>query len=398
MVLHQPTAKVLVVEDELMLRMRAVDIVEDAGFTPIEAVNGDDAFAILESRSDIDLLFTDIQMPGIMDGLKLAHAVHARWPSIKIMLVSGQMTPTETERPVNSRFYGKPLEVKKMIAELQEMMREGSLRIDPNISKLLATVPVVETTNQASAASTNSYDSNKSLTAENDSLRLLLEQAGIDAEVLLAQAGIDAKEREAADKLQKLILEELHHRIKNTLATVSAIASQSLRTATSIEHGQHAIEGRLLALGRAHDLLLQARWANADLSDTIRGVTEPYDGEGAGRFVISGPDIKITSGAVIALAMTLNELCTNTTKFGALSVPAGSIDVAWNIDEESQRLKLIWSEKSGPTVRAPSRQSFGTRLIGSLGEQLKGEVRLAYEPTGFIFILDVPMTSLVAPA
>src|SRR3954447_7006951 len=115
------------------------------------------------------------------------------------------------------------------------------------------------------------------LTAENVSLRLLLTQAKLSAEALLAQAGIDAKEREAADKLQKLILEELHHRIKNTLATVSAIASQSLRAATSIEHGQHAIEGRLVALGRAHDLLLQARWANASLEHTIRGATEPYD-------------------------------------------------------------------------------------------------------------------------
>jgi two-component sensor histidine kinase/CheY-like chemotaxis protein len=398
MVLHRPTAKVLVVEDEMMLRMRAVDIVEDAGFTPIEAVNGDDAFAILESRSDIDLLFTDIQMPGTMDGLKLAHAVHARWPSIKIMLVSGQVTPSETEKPVNSRFYGKPLEVKKMIAELQEMLGDGALRIIPaDISKLLATIPRVETHHHAGPAGSNIGTSKESLTAENDSLRLLLEQAGIDAQVLLAQAGIDAKEREAADKLQKLILEELHHRIKNTLATVSAIASQSLRTATSIEHGQHAIEGRLVALGRAHDLLLQARWANADLSNTISGATEPYDGEGAGRFSISGPDIKITSGAVIALAMTLNELCTNTTKFGALSVPAGSIDIAWKIDEAAQRLQLTWSETGGPSVSAPSRQSFGTRLIGSLGQQLKGEVRLAYEPTGFVYTLDVPMTSLVAP-
>src|SRR6202051_547613 len=234
--------------------------------------------------------------------------------------------------------------------------------------------------------------------AKNDSLPLLLEQAGIDAKVLLAQAGIDAKERETADKLQKLILEELHHRIKNTLATVSAIASQSLRTATSMEHGQHAIEGRLVALGRAHDLLLQARWANADLAHTIRGATEPYDSEGSGRFSISGPDIKITSGAVIALAMTLNELCTNTTKFGALSVPAGSVDVAWKIDEAKQRLQLTWSEKGGPSVCAPSRQSFGTRLIGSLGQQLKGQVKLAYDPTGFVYALDVPMTSLVAPA
>jgi two-component sensor histidine kinase/CheY-like chemotaxis protein len=399
MVLHQPPAKVLVVEDEMMLRMRAVDIVEDAGFTPIEAVNADDAFTILESRSDIDLLFTDIQMPGTMDGLKLAHAVHARWPSIKIMLVSGQVTPTEAEKPVNSRFYGKPLEVKKMIAELQEMLGEGTLRIIPaDISKLLATIPRVETPNHAGPAGLNIGASKEFLTAENDSLRLLLEQAGIDAQVLLAQAGIDAKEREAADKLQKLILEELHHRIKNTLATVSAIASQSLRTATSIEHAQHAIEGRLVALGRAHDLLLQARWANADLSNTISGATEPYDGEGAGRFSISGPDIKITSGAVIALAMTLNELCTNTTKFGALSVPAGSIDIAWKIDEETQRLELTWSEKGGPSVSAPSRQSFGTRLIGSLGQQLKGKVRLAYEPAGFVYTMDVPMTSLVAPA
>ena len=236
------------------------------------------------------------------------------------------------------------------------------------------------------------------MTAENDSLRLLLEQAGIDAKALLAQAGIDAKEREAADKLQKLILEELHHRIKNTLATVSAIASQSLRTATSIEHGQQAIEGRLVALGRAHDLLMQVSWANASLANTVRGATEPYDGQGAGRFSIDGPDIGITSGAVIALAMTLNELCTNTTKFGALSVPAGRIEIAWTIDAETQRLRLTWTEKGGPVVQAPTRRSFGTRMIGSLGQQLNGQVQLAYQATGFIYTLDVPLISLTAKA
>jgi two-component sensor histidine kinase/DNA-binding response OmpR family regulator len=391
--------KVLVVEDEMMLRMRAVDIVEDAGFIPIEAVSADEALAILESRSDIDLLFTDIQMPGSMDGLKLAHAVHERWPSIKIILVSGKLTPTEAEKPLNSRFFGKPLEVKQMIAEMQEMIGQGSLSIiQADISLVLAKAVQTETRKVSEVSRSSAFPSNESLTAEIDSLRLLLEQAGIDAEVLLAQAGIDAKQREAADKLQKLILEELHHRIKNTLATVSAIASQSLRTATSIEHGQHAIEGRLVALGRAHDLLLQARWANADLANTIRGATAPYDNEGAGRFSIEGPDIKITSGAVIALAMTLNELCTNTTKFGALSVPSGSVDIAWNIDQGMQRLQLIWSERGGPAVRAPSRQSFGTRLMGTLGHQLKGQVQLAYDPTGFVYTLGVPMSSLVAPA
>jgi two-component sensor histidine kinase/DNA-binding response OmpR family regulator len=401
MLFHQTpvSPKVLVVEDEMMLRMRAVDIVEDAGFTPIEAVNADEALAILESRSDIELLFTDIQMPGSMDGLKLAYAVHERWPSIKIILVSGKLTLTEAEKPIHSRFFGKPLEVKQMIAEMREMIGQGSLSIiQADISPVLEKAVQTETRKIFEAARSNGSASNEILTAENDSLRLLLEQAGIDAEVLLAQAGIDAKERETADKLQKLILEELHHRIKNTLATVSAIASQSLRTATSIEHGQHAIEGRLVALGRAHDLLLQARWANADFANTIRGATAPYDSEGAGRFSIAGPDIKITSGAVIALAMTLNELCTNTTKFGALSVPAGSVDIAWKIDAGMEQLQLTWSEKNGPSVHAPSRQSFGTRLIGSLGQQLKGQVKLAYDPTGFVYTLGVPMSSLVAPA
>jgi two-component sensor histidine kinase/CheY-like chemotaxis protein len=389
---------VLVVEDEMMLRMRAVDMVEDAGFTPVEAVNADDALAILESRSDIELLFTDIQMPGSMDGLKLAYAVHQRWPLIKIILVSGQLKLTEGDKPVDSRFFGKPLDVKQMIAEMQDMIGNGSLKVVPDeVAALIAKAPHPELNGKAvrpeGPGSTQEF-----LTAENDSLRLLLEQAGIDAQVLLAQAGIDAKEREAADKLQKLILEELHHRIKNTLATVSAIASQSLRTATSIEHGQHAIEGRLVALGRAHDLLLQARWANASVEHTIRGATEPYTSIGSGRISIRGPDIRINSGAVIALAMTLNELCTNTTKFGALSVPAGRVEIEWKIDEATQRLHLTWAEKNGPTVHAPSRQSFGTRLIGSLGHQLKGEVHLAYDATGFVYVLDVPMASLVAPA
>src|SRR5688572_32230520 len=118
----EPAAKkptVLIVEDELLLRMRAVDMVEDAGFTPLQAVSADDALALLESRSDIDLLFTDIQMPGSMNGLKLAHAVHERWPSIKIILVSGQLTPSEGDRPTDSRFFSKPLEIEHMIAELQ---------------------------------------------------------------------------------------------------------------------------------------------------------------------------------------------------------------------------------------------------------------------------------------
>lgn len=388
-----PVPNVLVVEDEMILRMRAVDIVEDAGFNPVEAINADQAISILESRSDISLLFTDIQMPGSIDGLTLAHAVHDRWPSIKIILVSGQVKPSESERPADSRFFGKPLGVDQMIAELQGMVGAGTLTIIPDAAGLPA--------NQALDPIARTVPSSRSaqeivLSAENDSLRLLLEQAGIDAETLLIQAGIDAKEREAGDKLQKLILGELHHRIKNTLATVSAIASQSFRAATSIDAGQKAMEGRLGALGRAHDLLMQVSWASASLTHTFSSATEPYDSQGARRFHFNGPDLRITSAAVIALAMTFNELCTNTTKFGALSVPTGRVEIAWTIDESKKGLHLVWTESGGPAVEPPTRRSFGTRMMKSLGQQLNGQVQLVYEPSGFVYSLDVPLGSVAA--
>jgi len=378
---------VLVVEDEMILRMRAVDIVEDAGFCAIEAVNGDEAISILESRSDISLLFTDIQMPGSIDGLKLAHAVHERWPSIKIILVSGQVKPSDNERPADSRFFGKPLGVDEMVGELQKMVGAGALTI---VSKATAWQPDQP---QHPPSTQEAL-----LSAENDVLRLLLEQAEIDAQALLLQSGMDAEKRDSADKLQKLIVGELHHRVKNTLAMVSAIASQSFRGAQSLEQGQKAMDGRLAALGRAHDMLMQVSWANASLTQTLSSATEPYDSQGSRRFHFNGPDIRISSVAVIALAMTFNELCTNTTKFGALSVPTGRVEIAWTVDEPRQRLCLVWTERGGPMVAPPTRRSFGTRMMGSLGQQLTGEVKLAYESNGFTYALDVPLSSIAAAA
>lgn len=246
--------------------------------------------------------------------------------------------------------------------------------------------------------STEAQPPQEFLAAENVSLKLLLAQAQIDARGLLAQAGIDAREREAADKLQKLILEELHHRIKNTLATVSAIASQSLRNVPEAAHAQQAIEGRLLALGRAHDLLLQAQWSSADLGKIVRGATEAFDNPDTPKFTIAGPDVRMTSGAVIAIAMTLNELCTNATKFGALSMPGGRIDIAWTLDAGTQRLHLKWTENNGPAVRAPDKRSFGTRLVETLGRQLKGNVQLTYERSGLVYMFDVPLESLTSSA
>src|SRR5687767_9788357 len=153
------TPVVLVVEDEMVLRMRAVDIVEDAGFVPVEAVSADEAMRILEARDDISLLFTDIQMPGSMDGLKLAHAAHTRWPHIKIILVSGQIAVTDDDKPDDSEFFPKPLEVQEMVLELQEMIGTGALKLLPSL-----------------------IAADDSLARENKELRYLLQQAGIRSE------------------------------------------------------------------------------------------------------------------------------------------------------------------------------------------------------------------------
>src|SRR5687768_2321771 len=410
-----PTPVVLVVEDEMVLRMRAVDIVEDAGFVPVEAVSADEAIQVLESRDDISLLFTDIQMPGSMDGLKLAHAVHRRWPHIKIILVSGQVAVTDGDQPADSRFFPKPLEFEKMILELQEMVGKGALKVMPSVvaaddsltqenkelrhqvqqagmdAKALLLKTVLDTEKQQLIIDEN-QPFQDALTTENDSLKLALEQAGIDANALLVQSGIDAEERDAADKLQHLIHAELHHRIKNMLATVGAITNQSLRTATSMAHASSAIDGRLAALARAHDLLTRVSWDNATIDTTIRNAIEPFD-QGGSRFVLKGDSVRIRSSAVIAFAMTLNELCTNTTKFGALSVPTGQVRLSWRVD--GNRLYFEWAESGGPLVSEPTRKSFGTRMMTSLGQQLKGKVELDYQPGGFIYRLDVPLEALI---
>ncbi len=391
-----PPSVVLVVEDELMLRMRAVDIVEDAGFVSVEAINADEAMGILETRDDISVLFTDIQMPGSMDGLKLAHLAHSRWPHIKIILVSGQIAVTEGDGPDDSRFFPKPLEIQQMIVELQQMVGAGALKVLPSLSADNGSLTQENRElryqlQQAGVHAQTLQPLQDALATENDSLKLALEQAGIDATALLIQSGIEAEEREAAGKLQDLIHAELHHRIKNMLATVGAITDQSLRTATSTAHARSAIDGRLAALARAHDLLTRASWDNATIDSTVKSAVEPFD-QGGGRFVISGESIGIRSSSVIAFAMTLNELCTNTTKFGALSLPGGQVHLSWRV--EDARLVLEWVETGGPLVAQPTRKSFGTRMMTSLGQQLKGQVDLDYRPSGFAYPLNVPLESL----
>ena len=224
-----------------------------------------------------------------------------------------------------------------------------------------------------------------------------LEAENLDLRRLLAQAGINAAEQEVAQKVQRVMVEELHHRVKNTLAMVQAIASQSLRAAQSVEEGRRSIESRLQALGRVHDLLLRTNWSNAKLDAILSAGIEPFVTAAAPQIAMRSADIDVAPAAALPLAMVLNELCTNAVKYGALSRPTGRVDIDATVPGNSASFLLIWAEKGGPPVQEPTRRSFGSKLIEhALVAQLQAKARLGFDPGGVRYELEVPLAVLNA--
>ena len=220
--------------------------------------------------------------------------------------------------------------------------------------------------------------------SENDQLRQLLIQAGVEAEASVVAA-----------KLQTVLIGELHHRVKNMLSIASAIASQSLRGATSTKAAEATIASRLAALGISHDLLIRESFTGAGCRTLIENAILAFQTEGLKQFTITGDNIAISSGPAVALSMVIHELCTNALKYGALSVPGGRVSIVWSVDDVGHRFNLEWRESSGPKVVAPSKKSFGSRFIEqALPGQLQGEARLIFEPAGLVCDVNIPIASL----
>ncbi|MFZ0267309.1 sensor histidine kinase [Caulobacter sp.] len=197
----------------------------------------------------------------------------------------------------------------------------------------------------------------------------------------------EAQEQRAHQR-QQLMINELNHRVKNTLFTVQSLARQSLgRPADS--PGLHAFNERIMALARAHDLLTQSVWEGAGLKEILEETLEPY----LDRTVLAGPPVALTPNAALALSMVFHELGTNAVKYGALSVPEGSVTVVWHIDPAApHRLTLHWEERGGPAVSPPVRKGFGSRLIAaSLKSDLAGEARVDYRPSGAVCVLTLSL-------
>ncbi|MFL5211985.1 MAG: HWE histidine kinase domain-containing protein [Microvirga sp.] len=209
---------------------------------------------------------------------------------------------------------------------------------------------------------------------------------------------IDITERKKAEEQRELLIHELNHRVKNTLATVQSLAAQTMRSAASLADFTGAFEARLFALSKTHNLLTEGAWAGASLRALLEVEVAPYaqDGE-AGRFSLAGlHDVHLAARAAVALGLAFHELATNAVKYGALSNETGSVSVMWTLEnaarEQQLLLHLIWTEQGGPPVEKPRRRGFGTRLIErGITLELGGEVELEHLPEGLRCEMHVPL-------
>ncbi len=215
-----------------------------------------------------------------------------------------------------------------------------------------------------------------------------IESVGAAVDGLMDEVAARQAERDRAEEHQRLLLHELNHRVKNTLATVQFIASQTLRTAGVPEQVRHVFDSRLAALARAHDLLTRENWEGADLGTVIAQAVEPFSSPAEDRVHGEGPDVRVSAQTALALAMAFQELATNAVKYGALSNEAGSVSITWASERRSgggDRISIRWEERGGPLVHPPSRRGFGSRLLErALAQDLDGKVEIAFVSTGVI--------------
>ncbi|MCJ2060611.1 PAS domain S-box protein [Methylobacterium sp. J-048] len=211
-------------------------------------------------------------------------------------------------------------------------------------------------------------------------------------------AMFDISERKRAEEHQRLLTGELQHRVKNTLALVQAIASQTLRGASSVDEMRESFSSRLVSLGRAHDILTASSWTEAPIADVVDGALAVHRAGTGSRIRASGPDVNLAAKPALALALALHELATNAAKYGALSNEVGTVDLRWHVVHEGDapRFRMNWSEQGGPPILAqPSRRGFGSRLIErSFAAEVGGEVRLTYAPTGLVCSLEASLASM----
>lgn len=204
----------------------------------------------------------------------------------------------------------------------------------------------------------------------------------------------DITDRKRAEEHRALLAGELSHRVKNSLAMIQAVISQTLRRASSLEEAGEALQARVFAMAAANDVLVQQSWEGASLRDLLRRTLAPFGADDGLQFQLAGPDVQLPPRIATSLALGMHEMATNAAKYGALSVEGGSVRIAWEVGIEAHRrsLRLNWSETGGPPVSAPDRTGFGTMLIERvLTRETGGKAVIDYASAGVLLTVDVPM-------
>ncbi len=211
---------------------------------------------------------------------------------------------------------------------------------------------------------------------------------------LYSEAQHEITERRQAQSQQSFLIRELHHRVKNTLATVQAVVGATARSASSIDEFYKAFVGRIVSLANTHSLLTEALWQMAPLREILEKELKPYNDVRGERITLDGPAVELPSEIAVPIGMAIHELTTNAAKYGALSVRNGKVAVTWDVHGEGdeKRLTMAWEERGGPSVSQPDRQGFGSRLLHRvLTTQLNAKVEVDYDPGGLRVAIDAPL-------
>lgn len=202
---------------------------------------------------------------------------------------------------------------------------------------------------------------------------------------------VDVSAHREAQQAQRILINELNHRVKNTLAVVQAIAAQSFREDRSLAESRQTFDQRLLALAGAHDLLISRAWEEVALRAVVESTIAPHD-PGGDRIQADGPALMLRPETSVSIAMALHELLTNAGKYGALSTARGTVRIDWSYRETSGgMLRIEWKESGGPPVHLPSQRGFGTRFIERvLADQARGMAQVRFEPDGVRCVFEAP--------